>query len=111
MTVVSFSMAYRSFRGGSGRLHTRLDTPPLINRRHPDSCLARRTARRGNRDRGPDPREVFSGRHLFTTPNGEMAFLDAAGTCLIPVQHDPPINPMLDDQTTMGKCIVLRCRA
>src|ERR1700732_2049183 len=41
MTVVSFSMAYRSFRGGSGRLHTRLDTPPLINRRHPDSCLAR----------------------------------------------------------------------
>jgi hypothetical protein len=33
-------MAYRSFRGGSGRLHTRLDTPPLINRRHPDSCLA-----------------------------------------------------------------------
>src|ERR1700720_3879069 len=40
MTVVSFSMAYRSFRGGSGSLHTRLDTPPLINRRHPDSCLA-----------------------------------------------------------------------
>src|ERR1700736_1885819 len=41
MTVVSFSMAYRSFRGGSGRLHTRLDTPPVINRGHPDSCLAR----------------------------------------------------------------------
>jgi IS1 family transposase len=40
MTVVSFSMAYRSFRGGSGRLDTRLDTPPSINRRHPDSCLA-----------------------------------------------------------------------
>ncbi len=38
-TVVSFSMAYRSFRGGSGRLDTRLDTPPSINRRHPDSCL------------------------------------------------------------------------
>src|ERR1700694_4287330 len=42
MTVVSFSMAYRSFPGGSGRLDTRLDTPPSINRRHPDSCLARR---------------------------------------------------------------------
>src|SRR6478672_6592046 len=41
MTVVSFSMAYRSFRGGSGRLDTHLDTPPSINRRHPDSCLAR----------------------------------------------------------------------
>src|SRR3984893_8063233 len=41
MTVVSFNMAYRSFRGGFGRLDTRLDTPPSINRRHPDSCLAR----------------------------------------------------------------------
>src|SRR5437773_11585319 len=40
MTVVSFSMAYRSFQGGSGRLDTRLDTPHSINRRHPDSCLA-----------------------------------------------------------------------
>src|ERR1700732_53893 len=46
MTVVSFSRAYRSFRGGSGRLHTRLDTPPLINRRHPDSCLALGIVRR-----------------------------------------------------------------
>src|SRR5207253_6988653 len=41
MTVVSFNMAYRSFQGGSGRLDTRLDTPPSINRRHPNSCLAR----------------------------------------------------------------------
>src|SRR5690242_4430856 len=40
MTVVSFDMAYRSFQGGSGRLDTRLDTPPSINRRHPNSCLA-----------------------------------------------------------------------
>jgi hypothetical protein len=29
-----------SFQGGSGRLDTRLDTPPSINRRHPNSCLA-----------------------------------------------------------------------
>jgi adenylate cyclase len=28
MTVVSLDMAYRFFRGGSGRLDTRLDTPP-----------------------------------------------------------------------------------
>src|SRR3954452_2075954 len=40
MMVVSFNMAYRSFQGGSGRLDTRLDTPPSINRRHPNSCLA-----------------------------------------------------------------------
>src|SRR4029077_18611932 len=44
MMVVSFSMAYRSFWGGSGRLDTHLDTPPSINRRHPVSCLARMTA-------------------------------------------------------------------
>src|SRR5580704_14127697 len=35
-------MAYRSFRGGSGRLDTRLDTPPSINGHHPISRLARR---------------------------------------------------------------------
>src|SRR5712675_917211 len=33
-------MAYRSFRGGSGRLDTRLDTPPSINGHHPVSRLA-----------------------------------------------------------------------
>src|SRR5713101_6563127 len=56
MTVVSFSMAYRSFRGGSGRLDTRLDTPPSINRRHPDSCLAPaadRMGREGGAQGGP----------------------------------------------------------
>jgi hypothetical protein len=26
-----------------------------------------------------------------------MAFLDAAGTCLILVKRDPPIDPVLDD--------------
>src|SRR5437870_13776049 len=49
MMVVSFSMAYRSFRGGSGRLDTHLDTPPSINRRHPDSCLAPSTAEKAER--------------------------------------------------------------
>ena len=38
MTVVSLDMAYR----GSGKLITRLDTPPLSNRRHPDSPIALR---------------------------------------------------------------------
>src|SRR5882757_8859705 len=47
MMVVSFSMAYRSFRGGSGRLDTHLDTPPSINRRHPDSCLAQTKVTQG----------------------------------------------------------------
>ena len=38
--------------------------------------------------------EVVGCRHLSTVPGGRMAFLDAAGTCLILVKRDPPINPM-----------------
>src|SRR5438132_11038293 len=41
--------------------------------------------------------EVVGCRHLSTVPRGNMAFLDAAGTCLILVKREPPINPMLDD--------------
>jgi catechol 2,3-dioxygenase-like lactoylglutathione lyase family enzyme len=41
--------------------------------------------------------EVVGSRHLSTTPNGQMVFLDAAGTCLILVKRDPPINPVLDN--------------
>jgi hypothetical protein len=35
-------MAYRSSSRGSGRLVTRLDTPPFSNRHHPLSAIARR---------------------------------------------------------------------
>src|SRR5713101_1983533 len=41
--------------------------------------------------------EIVGCRHLSTVPRGDMAFLDAAGTCLILVKRDPPINPVLDD--------------
>jgi catechol 2,3-dioxygenase-like lactoylglutathione lyase family enzyme len=41
--------------------------------------------------------EVVGCRHLATTPNGGMAFLDAAGTCLILVKRAPPINPVRQD--------------
>src|SRR5438552_9073520 len=41
--------------------------------------------------------EVVGCRHLSTVPRGNMAFLDAAGTCLILVKREPPINPVLDD--------------
>ena len=48
--------------------------------------------------------EVVGCRHLFTTPNGRMPFLDAAGTCLILVKRDPPINPVLDNHVeVLGK--------
>jgi glyoxylase I family protein len=36
--------------------------------------------------------EIVGCRHLAT-----MAFLDAAGTCLILVKRDPPINPRPED--------------
>jgi len=40
---------------------------------------------------------VVGCRHLSTTPNGQMVFLDAAGTCLILVKRDAPINPVPDN--------------
>src|SRR2546421_7721596 len=41
--------------------------------------------------------EIVGCRHLATVAQGTMAFLDAAGTCLILVKRDPPINPRPDD--------------
>ena len=41
--------------------------------------------------------EVVGCRLLSTTPNGQMVFLDAAGTCLILVKRDAPINPVHDN--------------
>ncbi len=38
--------------------------------------------------------EIVGCRHLATVGQGSMAFLDAAGTCLILVKRDPPINPV-----------------
>jgi lactoylglutathione lyase len=37
--------------------------------------------------------DIVGCRHLATVGQGTMAFLDAAGTCLILVRRDPPINP------------------
>jgi catechol 2,3-dioxygenase-like lactoylglutathione lyase family enzyme len=41
--------------------------------------------------------EVVGCRHLATVQAGKMAFLDAAGTCVILVERDPPINRAQDD--------------
>ena len=38
--------------------------------------------------------DIVGCRHLETVARGTMAFLDAAGTCLILVKRDPPINPV-----------------
>lgn len=41
--------------------------------------------------------EIVGCRHLATVGRDTMAFLDAAGTCLILVKRDPPINPRPED--------------
>jgi len=41
--------------------------------------------------------EIVGCRHLATVAQGTMAFLDAAGTCLILVKREPPINPRPED--------------
>ena len=35
-------------------------------------------------------------KHLFTTPNRSLAFLDAGGVCVILVERAAPINPTLE---------------
>jgi catechol 2,3-dioxygenase-like lactoylglutathione lyase family enzyme len=37
--------------------------------------------------------EIVGLKHLDTVAHGAMAFLDAAGVCVILVKRDPPINP------------------
>jgi catechol 2,3-dioxygenase-like lactoylglutathione lyase family enzyme len=41
--------------------------------------------------------EIVGCRHLATVGGGRMAFLDAAGTCLILVERAPPINQHPED--------------
>jgi catechol 2,3-dioxygenase-like lactoylglutathione lyase family enzyme len=41
--------------------------------------------------------DIVGCRHLQTVGGDRMAFLDAAGTCVILVKRDPPINPLAED--------------
>jgi glyoxylase I family protein len=41
--------------------------------------------------------EIVGCRHLATVAAGQMAFLDAAGVCVILVGREPPINPKPDN--------------
>jgi glyoxylase I family protein len=41
--------------------------------------------------------EIVGCKHLMTTPDNKLAFIDAGGDCLILVKHDPPINRHVDD--------------
>jgi catechol 2,3-dioxygenase-like lactoylglutathione lyase family enzyme len=41
--------------------------------------------------------DIVGLRHLETVAHGTMAFLDAAGVCVILVKRDPPINPRAEN--------------
>jgi len=41
--------------------------------------------------------DIVGLKHLATVAHGTMAFLDAAGICVILVKRDPPINPVADN--------------
>ena len=41
--------------------------------------------------------EIVGCKHIMTTPDKKMAFIDAGGDCLILVKHQAPINPDMDD--------------
>ena len=42
-------------------------------------------------------RDIVGCQPLMVPPTKSMAFLDAAGVCIILVRRDPPINPALDN--------------
>jgi catechol 2,3-dioxygenase-like lactoylglutathione lyase family enzyme len=41
--------------------------------------------------------DIVGLKHLQTVGQGTMAFLDAAGVCVILVKREPPINPSLEN--------------
>ena len=41
--------------------------------------------------------DVVGCKHLFSTPNGHMSFIDAGGVCLILVKQSEPVNPVLQE--------------
>ena len=51
--------------------------------------------------------EIVGCRHLSTVPTGDMAFLDAAGVCIILVKREPPINAALDDHNGVHHSFII----
>ena len=41
--------------------------------------------------------DIVGCKHVFTTPDRKLAFIDAGGDCLILVRHKAPVNDALDD--------------
>jgi|SRR5579862_552829 len=54
--------------------------------------------------------DIVGCKHLMTTPDHKMAFVDAGGDCLILVQCDPPINRTLDDHNGVHHSFMLESK-
>ena len=51
--------------------------------------------------------EIVGCRHLSTVARGEMAFLDAAGVCVILVQRPAPINTSFEDHNGVHHSFII----
>ena len=47
-------------------------------------------------------------KHLFSTPPGNMSFLDAGGMCIILCKQETPINRILDDHNGVHHSFILK---
>jgi glyoxylase I family protein len=51
--------------------------------------------------------DIVGCKHVMTTPDRKMAFVDAGGDCLILVKQKGPINPVLDDHNGVHHSFML----
>ena len=54
--------------------------------------------------------DIVGCKHVMTTPDRKMAFIDAGGDCLILVKRDPPINLALDDHNGVHHSFMLESK-
>jgi glyoxylase I family protein len=54
--------------------------------------------------------DIVGCKHVMTTPDRRLAFIDAGGDCLILVKHDGPINPVLDDHNGVHHSFMLESK-
>ena len=55
--------------------------------------------------------DIVGCKHIFSPPNGQMAFLDAASVCVILVQREGPINPKLDNHNGVHHSFIVESSA
>jgi glyoxylase I family protein len=54
--------------------------------------------------------DIVGCKHIFTTPDRKLAFIDAGGDCLILVRHKAPVNDALDDHNGVHHSFMVESR-